>query len=241
MTRKILTVILAACIAFGTSLTAFAAEPFDPIFYANTYPDVAAALGTDSNVLYNHYINCGRAEGRKAYENAVGGEEVERMNTSNAAASGVVPFENLAHYKFLKDTLTKDEFKYLYDALYDSVQYLSSSYSQYEYTEGIYVALQYRFLTGMVVYSDSTEHYSNACGYLCHGAADCTGCTRTVGLFLDMAGIEWEPIFMTYSSGVNHMWCVATIDGQRYIVDPYTSVFAPETVRNYHPASVYFQ
>ena len=49
----------------GTPIQARAAEDdFDPIFYAETYPDVAAVLGTDAEALYNHYINNGKAEGR---------------------------------------------------------------------------------------------------------------------------------------------------------------------------------
>lgn len=39
---------------------------FDAEYYANTYPDVKAALGTNETVLYQHYKNYGRAEGRKA-------------------------------------------------------------------------------------------------------------------------------------------------------------------------------
>lgn len=79
MTRKILAVILAVFMTFGTSLTAFATEPFDPVFYAKTYPDVVAALGTDSNALYNHYVNYGKAEGRIPYEGAASGENVSRI------------------------------------------------------------------------------------------------------------------------------------------------------------------
>lgn len=41
---------------------------FDAEYYANTYPDVKAALGTNETVLYQHYKNYGRAEGRKACE-----------------------------------------------------------------------------------------------------------------------------------------------------------------------------
>ena len=37
---------------------------FDPVFYATTYPDVAAVLGTDEGILYNHYVLCGSKEGR---------------------------------------------------------------------------------------------------------------------------------------------------------------------------------
>lgn len=37
---------------------------FDPVFYANTYPDVKNALGTDPQVLLNHYNTYGIKEGR---------------------------------------------------------------------------------------------------------------------------------------------------------------------------------
>lgn len=48
--------------AFLTNISAF-----DYQRYAADYPDLAAAFGQDRNALYNHYITCGRAEGRKAY------------------------------------------------------------------------------------------------------------------------------------------------------------------------------
>lgn len=35
---------------------------FDAAYYAATYPDVAAAFGTDEAMLYNHYVLCGKAE-----------------------------------------------------------------------------------------------------------------------------------------------------------------------------------
>ncbi len=41
---------------------------FDAEFYARRYPDVAAVLGTDEAVLYNHYLLCGIQEGRLPYE-----------------------------------------------------------------------------------------------------------------------------------------------------------------------------
>ena len=41
---------------------------FDAVFYARKYPDVAAILGTDEAVLYNHYLLCGSKEGRLPYE-----------------------------------------------------------------------------------------------------------------------------------------------------------------------------
>ena len=58
----------------GTSTTAAASsdyiDGFDPVFYANKYPDVKAAFGTDAALLYQHYLLCGKAEGR--WPNAAG-------------------------------------------------------------------------------------------------------------------------------------------------------------------------
>ncbi len=39
---------------------------FDAEYYAQTYPDVANAVGTDRDALYNHYVTFGKAEGRLA-------------------------------------------------------------------------------------------------------------------------------------------------------------------------------
>lgn len=44
---------------------------FDPQYYAETYPDVKSAFGTDENLLYNHYKLNGKAEGRLPYDPAV--------------------------------------------------------------------------------------------------------------------------------------------------------------------------
>ena len=37
---------------------------FDAAYYADTYPDVAAACGNDEDLLFAHFVNCGMAEGR---------------------------------------------------------------------------------------------------------------------------------------------------------------------------------
>jgi len=39
-------------------------EDFDPEFYASTYPDVVAVFGNSPEVLYKHYQDYGKAEGR---------------------------------------------------------------------------------------------------------------------------------------------------------------------------------
>lgn len=87
MKRKLaalISVTLATVMTVG--MTAFAAPQkmadggiFDAEFYAATYPDVVAALGTDANVLYQHYVNCGKAEGRLPY---AAGTDVSALTAS---------------------------------------------------------------------------------------------------------------------------------------------------------------
>lgn len=75
MKRKMLaTVSCTLILSMVMGLSALAApqtmsdgQVFDPEFYAQTYPDVVAAFGTDANALYHHYVACGKAEGRLPY------------------------------------------------------------------------------------------------------------------------------------------------------------------------------
>jgi hypothetical protein len=73
MKKKVLSMTLAVVLSLSMGITAFAApkkmqngEAFDAEYYAEANPDVKAALGTDEQALYNHYVNYGKAEGRRA-------------------------------------------------------------------------------------------------------------------------------------------------------------------------------
>jgi len=55
---------------------------FDAQFYAQTYVDVANAVGTDEAALYNHYVNHGKAEGRKAYADAATTDRILALKAS---------------------------------------------------------------------------------------------------------------------------------------------------------------
>lgn len=73
MKQKFL-LIAALIIGLSTSVMSVDAAPktmpdgtvFDAEYYAETYPDVAKAIGNDETSLYNHYVQYGKAEGRKA-------------------------------------------------------------------------------------------------------------------------------------------------------------------------------
>ena len=51
----------------------------DPVFYYNTYPDVAAVIGKDPLALLNHYFACGFSEGRLPF---YGAEPCTEIQTS---------------------------------------------------------------------------------------------------------------------------------------------------------------
>ena len=75
ISRLVVSLMLTLIISSGISLKTYAAPKqmpdgnlFDAQFYAETYPDIAAVLGTDETVLYNHYVLCGSLEGRIPYQ-----------------------------------------------------------------------------------------------------------------------------------------------------------------------------
>lgn len=76
--KNFLSLTLITTVLLGSSLSANAAPVmmpdgtfFDAEYYAQTNPDVVGVLGTDATVLYNHYVNNGKAEGRAPYNPAI--------------------------------------------------------------------------------------------------------------------------------------------------------------------------
>ena len=48
----------------GTTIILPDGTVFDPVFYANSYSDVVAVIGTDANLLAQHYLTCGKSRGK---------------------------------------------------------------------------------------------------------------------------------------------------------------------------------
>ena len=240
--NKMMKAVLAMAVAVGVMLPSakvMAAEKFDPAFYAAAYPDVAAVLGTDANVLYNHYITCGMAEGRRAYAGAAGGETVDGIADTAAAIPGVsfpgiVPLKDLPHYNDLKDTMTDEEFAEVYNDLVP-LMLMVKGLNPSEQVIFVDYLLTESYTSGEVVYSNAVPNFSNAYGFIYYGAADDSGCVRTAGLMFDMLGIEWEHAAIRYNAMILHHWCIVTVDGQRYILDPSMNIFMPEESKYDHP------
>lgn len=80
--KKFLTLLLVVVMIMATSMTTFAAPvevqsggekfTFDAEYYAQNNPDVVAALGNSADAMLQHYVQYGRAEGRKAYNGDTG-------------------------------------------------------------------------------------------------------------------------------------------------------------------------
>jgi len=105
MKKRIITTLLVAVLGLSSSITAFAAPKtmpdgnvFDAEYYANTYQDVKEALGTDEAVLYKHYLDYGKNEGRKPV--ADGQQSLTQSSTVNqiSLSSGLTFEESDRNY-----------------------------------------------------------------------------------------------------------------------------------------------
>jgi len=60
-----------------------ATSDFDAAYYASKYPDLVAAFGNDATKLYQHWITCGKKEGRIAKAPEVKKEEEKSSDSSD--------------------------------------------------------------------------------------------------------------------------------------------------------------
>lgn len=79
-----------ACASEKTAGTTFAGsltDNFDAKYYAKNNPDVVKALGNDEKVLYQHYLEYGKSEGRLPNSLAVPKTTESSANSSNTVAN----------------------------------------------------------------------------------------------------------------------------------------------------------
>lgn len=217
-------------LALSTGLSAQAAARFDPAFYAATYPDVAAACGTEEAALLRHYLDFGQGEGRRASVFAWPGEDLALTNEQIRMVWSPVPLEELSNYKSLKKKMTDEEFAEAYAAALELVTPVAFS-PRSEQLKYIAVSLRAMFDQGMA-YSMSAEHYNDPYGYFVLGAASCAGCTRATGLCLNILGIPYEHV---NENQYTHQWCRVEVDGEYWICDAYGLYCGPEPAPYQHP------
>ncbi len=219
----------ALCTQLGVST--FAVSSFDPVFYAATYPDIAAAYGNDEGAMLLHYLQYGADEGRQPSADGIPGDDTLEITDEQLAKIWTpVPLKKLANYKSLKCKMTDAEFEAAYNAALEFVAplCLMSREMQLEY---ITSGLREMFDTQMT-YSMGAKHYNDPYGYFVLHTASCSGCARAVGLCLNILGIPYEHV---NEGKYSHQWCRVNIDGTYWIADPYGLYCGPEPAPYQHP------
>ncbi len=74
---------------------------FDPVYYAQSNPDVVGILGTDANTLAQHYIQFGKKEGRKP---SAGGVTTNTTTVATPAVTGATKDTLIAKMNSIVDT-----------------------------------------------------------------------------------------------------------------------------------------
>lgn len=208
---------------------------FDPVFYAATYPDVAAAFGTDAQALLRHYQEYGSQEGRLPSAEAAPGAAVEGIaDTSSSAAvpesGGLVPLNRLANLSSLRKRATDEELAQAYHVAAQIVTpYLGLG--RQEQLLGIATELRSLYDSGMT-YSMSAPHYNDPYGYFVLHTASCAGCARATGMCLNMLGIPYEHV---NPNQYTHQWCRVDVGGEYWICDAYGLYCGPEPAPYTHP------
>lgn len=86
--KKLVLPVIAAILIFMVNAKGVYAAGFDPLYYAQRYPEIANSVGCDEKALYEHYVTIGQKEGR--YQNAE--EEcaatARAIDLQNAKATG---------------------------------------------------------------------------------------------------------------------------------------------------------
>lgn len=89
----------------GTTMSLADGTVFDPVYYAQNNPDVVAALGTDANLLAQHYLQSGKAEGRKPSAGGV----TNQSPVSTATKWDSFDYDLARMNRFMKSVFLGDE------------------------------------------------------------------------------------------------------------------------------------
>lgn len=207
--KGIITMLTAALVA-GSPLAAYAAPAvmpdgttFDAEFYAANNPDVVAVYGTDAASLYRHYVDYGKAEGRKAVSNIVVDQK-----TLDAAATAHGYYKGLsAEQAAAADAVAQQ----IADTIMSNTAYTTD-------LQKVTAAAQTvaSYCSNCTYGADADKYYRSPYGVFVAGVYTCAGSTRALGRVLDYMGYEWQHV---NPNKWVHQWCVLTMDGQTGFAD----------------------
>ncbi|MCR5716241.1 MAG: hypothetical protein K6G23_05300 [Lachnospiraceae bacterium] len=235
----------ALCIAFLMPLKAEAAinaSNFDNEAYAEMYPDLKAAFGTDATALYNHYVTSGKAEGRVAKikpierislfagyvdENYYFDYERYAQDYPDLAAAFGVNKELLwNHYKNNGEAegrvaYATTDAKTAELLVYDTAMSITNeAMTDVEKLQTVHdwiinnTSYDYdNYLAGSIPWASYGVE-----GVMLNHTAVCQGYAETFELFCDVLGIECEMV-TGRANGGGHAWNRVNLDGTWYEVD----------------------
>jgi len=221
MRKKIAALLMAVITVVGSSASVYAAPVrmadgtvFDAEYYAQNNPDVVAVLGTDATVLYQHYQNYGKAEGRKAYDE----------NSAQQIVDAPVPVQNIepaGDYNVgtvYGPKLTKKELEEVKAVVKEFLaSHDFSTMDDYGKFEACY---NYLYDTCEFAPDWRLNKANTAWGALVYHEAQCSGYARAFKALCDAVGLGCYYVHADqYSFNPSHQWNVVSIDGGWYIVD----------------------
>ena len=95
--------VLSGMTVYASPVRMLDGQLFDAEYYAEQNPDVAAAVGTDFNALYQHYLTNGKAEGRRPYDESL---EPNVSHTQTQYSRRIIELVNQARKDAGVDPLT---------------------------------------------------------------------------------------------------------------------------------------
>lgn len=164
---------------------------FDADYYANTYPDLKQAYGDDPNLLLDHYLSCGKAEGRKSCATDVF-LQLEKLPHTSSSASGDAD----------KDAQAMAVAQQIADQCKEGTDLERIRKA----ASGVYLL---HVLGGK--YTNKDKDYRTAYGVLCKGVYTCAGTARAMGMVLECMGYEW---LHANPNQYTHQWCIIKMDGR---------------------------
>lgn len=223
MKKKLVAFLMAVVTAAGSGATVHAAPVrmadgtvFDAEYYAQNNPDVVAVLGADADVLYQHYQNYGKAEGRKGYDenstqeivDAVAPVQVQDIEPAGDYNVGTVYGPKLTKKELGEVKAVVKEFLASHDF---------STMDDYGKFEACY---DYLYNTCSFAPDWRLNKANTAWGALVYHEAQCSGYARAFKALCDAVGLGCYYVHADqYSLNPSHQWNVVSLDGGWYIVD----------------------
>lgn len=142
----------------------------------------------------------------------------------------LVTMDQLANLSSLQRKTSRDEFVQAYEAAKEIVEPFANLDLATQVC-GVTIAVQ-KIYAEKVEYSMTEAHYSDPYGFFILNVASCAGCTRALGLCLNMLGIPYEHI---NENGYTHQWARVNVNGTYWVCDAQDLYFGPEKVPYEYP------